>query len=227
MKLSENTKKILRNFCEINQSLYVKRGDTLRTISGMKNILAEASVSESFPRDFAIYDLGQFLGGLSAQIYEDPEFDFTADTYLGINDGHTKVKYFYCDPELITTPPEKSIEMPEVAASFEVTESQWTRIKKASNVYSLPDLCLEANGRELKLIVKDKKNDTSNTYAVIVGKTEKTFEYNFKMENIRIIDGKYKVYVTENLLSKWVLDTDIVNSPLRLTYYIAMEPDLV
>ena len=47
------------------------------------------------------------------------------------------------------------------------------------------------------------------------------------MENIRIIDGKYKVYVTENLLSKWVLDTDIVNSPLRLTYYIAMEPDLV
>ncbi len=227
MKLSENTKTILRNFCEINQSLYVQRGNTLRTISGMKNILAEATVSESFPRDFAIYDLGQFLGGLSSQIYEDPEFDFTADTYLLIKDAHTKVKYFYCDPDLITTPPDKAIEMPEVAASFEVTESQWTRIKKASNVYSLPDLCLEADGRELKLIVRDKKNDTSNTYSVIVGKTDKTFEYNFKMENIRIIAGTYKVYVTDNLLSKWVLDTDIVNSPLRLTYYIAMEPDLV
>ena len=221
MKLSENTKTILRNFCEINQSLYVKEGNTLRTISGMKNILAEAKVPESFPRDFALYDLGQFLGGLSAQIYEDPEFDFTADTYLGINDGHTKVKYFYCDPSLIVAPPEKSIEMPEVAATFDVTLNQWTRIKKASNVYSLPDLCLEANGTELKLIVRDKKNDTSNTYAVVVGQTDKEFEYNFKMENVRIIPGNYRVEVTENLLSKWT------NNNGDLLYYIAMEPDQV
>jgi|TARA_B100000287_G_scaffold434534_1_gene499252 hypothetical protein len=223
MKLSENTKKILRNFCEINQSLYVKQGNTIRTISGMKNILAEATVPEEFPRDFAIYDLGQFLGGLSSQIYEDPEFDFGKETYLGINDGHTKVKYFYCDPSLITAPPEKSIEMPEVVATFSLNESQWQRIKKAANVYSLPDLVLTGHGTEIRLTAKDKKNDTSNTYSLLVGEGVDVvdFEYSFKMENIRIIDGSYRVEVTANLLSKWTSNSD------DLVYYIAMEPDQV
>ena len=223
MKLSDRTINLLKNFASINQSILFKQGNQLRTISVMKNILAEAKVPESFPRDFALYDLGQFLGGLSAQIYEDPEFDFTADTYLGINDGHTKVKYFYCDPSLIVAPPEKSIEMPEVVATFSLNESQWQRIKKAANVYSLPDLVLSGHGTEIRLTAKDKKNDTSNTYSLLVGEGVDVadFEYSFKMENIRIIDGSYRVEVTGNLISKWTSNSD------DLLYYIAMEPDQV
>ena len=64
MKLSSNTTNILKNFSQINQSILIKEGNKLKTISVMKNILAEAEVEEEFEKDFAIYDLNQFLSGL-------------------------------------------------------------------------------------------------------------------------------------------------------------------
>ena len=61
MKLSEKTLSLLKNFGSINQSILFKEGNKLRTISVMKNILAEAEIAEDIPQDFGIYDLNQFL----------------------------------------------------------------------------------------------------------------------------------------------------------------------
>ena len=110
MKLSEKTLNILKNFSSINQSILVKQGNKLRTISVAKNILAEAEIKEEFPRDFAIYDLNQFLNGLS--LHQDPEMDFSPDSYLSIREGKRRVKYFYADTNVIISPPEKSIQLP-------------------------------------------------------------------------------------------------------------------
>ena len=66
MKLSESTVNLLKNFSSINQSILFKAGNKLRTISVMKNILVEANVAEEFDKDFGIYDLNQFLNGLSS-----------------------------------------------------------------------------------------------------------------------------------------------------------------
>ena len=52
MKLSDKTISLLKNFSSINQSILVKEGNKLRTISVMKNILAEATVTEEFSKDF-------------------------------------------------------------------------------------------------------------------------------------------------------------------------------
>ena len=46
MKLSDKTLKVLQNFTTINQSLSFKEGRKLRTISVMKNVLAEAEIEE-------------------------------------------------------------------------------------------------------------------------------------------------------------------------------------
>ena len=75
MKLSDSTLTVLKNFAGINNSILVKEGSQLRTISVAKNILAEAEIPEDFPRDVAIYDLNQFLNGLS--LHQDPNLDFT------------------------------------------------------------------------------------------------------------------------------------------------------
>ena len=64
MKLSSNTTNILKNFSQINQSILIKEGNKLKTISVMKNNLAEAEVEEEYEKDIAIYDLNQFLSGL-------------------------------------------------------------------------------------------------------------------------------------------------------------------
>ena len=118
MKLSDNTLNILKNFAGINNSILVKQGNKLRTISMAKNILAEADISEEFPRDFAIYDLNQFLNGLRSA-HQDPDLDFNQDTYLSIKEGKRRVKYFFADPNVITSPPEKDITLPSEDVAFQ------------------------------------------------------------------------------------------------------------
>ena len=217
MNLSDNTLGILKNFAGINNSILVKKGNQLRTISVAKNILAEAEIPEDFPRDVAIYDLNQFLNGLS--LHQDPDLDFSEETHLTIREGRRKVKYFFADPQVIIAPPEKEISLPSQDACFQLDSNSLEKLLKAAAVYQLPDLAVVGGNGVVKLIVRDKKNDTSNEYAVTVGETDKSFTFNFKVENIRIIPGSYDVIVSSKLLSKFT------NSKLNLTYYIALEPD--
>jgi len=217
MKLSDSTLTILKNFAGINNSILVKEGKRLRTISVAKNILAEAEIKENFPKDFAIYDLNQFLNGLS--LHQDPDLDFNQDSYLSIKEGKRRVKYFFADPNVIISPPEKDITLPSEDISFQLDSASLEKLVKAAQVYQLPDLSAIGEAGVIKLVVHDKKNDTSNHYAIVVGETEKEFSFNFKVENIKIIPGAYDVVVSSKLLSKFT------NTKYNLTYYIALEPD--
>jgi hypothetical protein len=217
MKLSDKTLTILKNFAGINNSILVKQGTQLRTISVAKNILAEADIKEEFPRDFAIYDLNQFLNGLS--LHQDPDLDFTNESYLTIREGKRRVRYFFADPNVIISPPDKDIQLPSEDVSFQLDSTSLEKLLKAAAVYQLPDFCVVGEAGVVKLVVRDKKNDTSNEYSIIVGETDKEFTFNFKVENIKIIPGPYDVVVSSKLLSQFT------NSQYNLKYYIALEPD--
>lgn len=217
MKLSDNTLTILKNFAGINNSILVKQGTKLRTISVAKNILAEAEIKEDFPRDFAVYDLNQFLNGLS--LHQDPDLDFTESSYLSIREGKRRVKYFYADPNVIISPPEKEISLPSEDVTFQLDTTSLEKLLKAAAVYQLPDFSAIGEAGVIKLVVRDKKNDTSNEYAIVVGETDKEFIFNFKVENIKIIPGAYDVVVSSKLLSQFT------NTQYNLKYYIALEPD--
>ena len=217
MKLSDKTLSVLKNFSSINQSILFKEGNKLRTISVMKNILAEATVTEDFSKDFGIYDLNQFLNGLS--LHASPELDFGNEGYVVIREGKMRSKYFFADPNVIVTPPEKAINLPSEDVCFELSTDQLDKLLKAAAVYQLPDLCAVGEAGVIKLVVRDKKNDTSIEYAEVVGETDKEFTFNFKIENIKIIPGAYDVVVSSKLLSKFT------NSNHDLKYYIALEPD--
>ena len=217
MNLCDNTLGILKNFAGINNSIHVKQGTQLRTISVAKNILAEAQIDEEFPRDFGIYDLNQFLNGLS--LHQDPEMDFSPESYLNIREGKRRVKYFYADPAVIISPPEKEITLPSEDVHFQLDSVTLEKLLKAAAVYQLPDLSAVGDAGVIKLVVSDKKNDTSNEFAVVVGETDKVFSFNFKVENIKIIPGAYDVIVSQKLLSKFT------NTSCDLKYYIALEPD--
>ncbi len=217
MKLSDSTLTVLKNFAGINNSILVKQGSKLRTISVAKNILAEADISEDFPKDVAIYDLNQFLNGLS--LHQDPNLDFTEESYLTIREGKRRVKYFYADPQVIISPPEKEISLPTEDVCFQLESVTLEKLLKAAAVYQLPDLAAVGENGVVKLVVRDKKNDTSNEFAVVVGETDKDFTFNFKVENIKIIPGAYDVVISSKLLAKFT------NSSYNLIYYIALEPD--
>ena len=218
MKLSEKTLALLKNFSTINQSILFKKGNTLRTMSVMKNILAEADIEEEIPQDFAIYDLVQFLNGID--LYENHELDFKNESHLFIRGGkNNRTKYFFADPSVIVAPPEKTLTLPSEDVCFTFDNNQLISILKASAIYGLPDLSAVGEAGVVKLVVRDKKNDTSNEFAINVGETDREFSFNFKVENIKILAGSYNVVISEKLLSRFV------NENYNLTYFIALEPD--
>ncbi len=217
MKLSDKTLSVLKNFSSINQSILFKQGNKLRTISVMKNILAEASVTEDLPKDFGIYDLNQFLNNLG--LYQSPELDFQNDGYVVIKEGKSRSKYFFADPNVIITPPEKEIVLPSEDVCFELSTQVLDKLLKAASVLQLPDISAVGENGVVKLVVRDKKNDTSNAHEEVVGETSSEFVFNFKVENIKILPGTYEVVVSQKLLSRFQSKNH------DLCYYIALEPD--
>ena len=217
MKLSDKTLSVLKNFSTINQSILFKKGNRLRTISVMKNILAEATIAEELPQDFGIYDLGQFLNGMG--LHQSPELDFKNEGHVVIREGKMRSKYFFADPNVIITPPEKPITLPSEDVSFELSTDQLDKLLKAAAIYQLPDLSVVGGEGVVKVLVRDKKNDTSNDFSIAVGETDATFSFNFKVENIKILPGTYDVVVSQKLLSRFTAKN------YDLTYYIALEPD--
>ena len=217
MKLSDKTLTLLKNFSSINQSILFKQGNCLKTISVMKNILAEAKIEEEIPKDFGIYDLNQFLNGLN--LHKNAELDFQNDSYVVIKEGKSRSKYFFADPNVIVTPPDKDIALPSEDVCFLLDTKELDKLLKASSVYQLPDLSVVGESGVVKLVVRDKKNDTSNEFSVIVGETNEVFTFNFKVENIKILPGNYEVVISSKLLSRFK------NTGFDVTYWIALEPD--
>ena len=130
-----------------------------------------------------------------------------------------RTKYFFADANVIITPPEKPITLPSEDVTFDLSTDQLDKLLKAAAVYQLPDLSAVGENGVVKLVVRDKKNDTSNDFAITVGETGSTFSFNFKVENIKILPGTYDVVVSQKLLSRFTSKNH------DLTYYIALEPD--
>ena len=140
MKLSKHTLSMLKNFSDINMSIEIKEGNILRTVSVQKNILAQAELEDSFPQDFAIYELNRFLGAVS--LFDDPEFRFNGKS-ANIGTTRHSVDYVYCDPSMIVTPPENNITFPDPEVKFTLSQDALSQIMKASNVLGTPEIAIE------------------------------------------------------------------------------------
>ena len=218
--LSEQTLDVLKNFSSINSSIVFREGSTVRTISNAENILAKFTGEEFFPTDFAIYDLSQFLGGLS--LFNDPQLEFTSKDFVNIKGGRNSAKYYFSDPEItLKSAPERNVNFPGADIQFNLTSDDLLSLRKASAVYGLPDLTIysEEGSNDIKIILRDKENDTSNTYDITVsGNSTGTFSLDLKIDNIRVLPGDYTVKVSKSLISEWK------HSTINLTYYVALEP---
>ena len=216
MKISTNTRDVLKNFSTINSGIRVKQGNKIETISNMKNILAVATISEEFPKNFAIYNLPEFLGATS--LLEDPDFQFN-DASLSIADDSSSLSYFYASEGMVVAP-DKIITMPDADISFDISTQLLSDLNKAASVLGVNDLVLESDGTKVTLTVKDKKNTTSNTFSRTVGEGNgDTYTMYFKIENLKVLEGSYAVQVSSKGISHFQ------NKDIELEYFIALEPD--
>ena len=218
MKLSKHTLSMLKNFSDINMSIEIKEGNILRTVSVQKNILAQAELEDSFPQDFAIYELNRFLGAVS--LFDDPEFTFNGKS---TNIGTTKhsVDYVYCDPSMIVTPPENNITFPDPEVKFTLSQDALSQIMKASNVLGTPEIAIEGGPHPndvIRIKALDVNNDSTDTFKVVLDeKSEHTFMFVFKTENMKMIPGNYDVEISSKGISHFTLQGQ------KLQYWIATE----
>ena len=218
MKISNETRSILKNFSTINSGIKVESGQQLKTISNMKNIFAVANVSDSFGQEFSIYNLSEFLGATS--LLENPEFNFN-ESSVSISDTDSSMTYFYASEGMVASP-EKMITMPDAEIKIDLSSSLLDELQKAASVLGVSDLQLVSDGTKVSLVVTDKKNTTSNTFSRTVGEGNGvSFTMNFKIENLKILDGNYEVFVSSKGISNFK------NKDIDLEYFIALEPDSV
>ncbi len=216
MFLSPETVSILKNFSTINQSVLIKPGKRLRSMSVMKNVLSEADIVEEFDRQVAIYDLSQFLNCLS--LIPGGELKLM-DDYIKITDGTNSIDYRYADPSVITAPPEKELKLPSEDVCVVLTEDQLDRAKKSAAVLQIPDVSLIGDGEKIYLTVRDKKNSGSNSYSIEVGEANTVFQFNLKVENLRMVASDYDVIISSKGMAKFT------SHSRSLVYYVATEPD--
>ena len=217
MKLSEQTVSILKNFSTINQNLVIKEGSEISTMSAMKNIVSKSEVEETFPVEFAIYDLNEFLSAMS--LFTNPDLDFN-DNFVVITESGSKgrnLKYWYSEPSVVTTP-SREVTMPSVDVEFPMNSGILSEVQKAAAVIGAPDMVLEDD----ELRVTDKKNDTANSYSTSLdtkSDDDASYKFWFKVENLKLLPGDYDVQVSEKRISHFQ------NKKTPIEYWIALEPE--
>jgi hypothetical protein len=218
MNLSTDTISVLKNFSDINQNILIKPGNKVQTISTMKNILAEAEITEKFDSEFAIYDLPEFLR--SVELFETPELKFNGGSNVTIADSKTKqaVKYFFADKSVIVAP-KKQINMPDKHVTFTLKKDLFSKLMKGATTLNLPDIAVKGDGSKIKIVATDKKNKSSNEYSLDIGETDKKFTAFFKAENFKQVVDDYDVAISEQKISHFV------NRNKSIQYWIALEPD--
>ena len=213
MKLSEQTVSLLKNFASINQNLQFKSGNKLSTISAQKNILVNAEIPETFPSDFAIYDLNKMLGVMN--LFPDPEMEI-GDKTMKIGG---KVDYMFADPTMIVSPPEKELTFPEAEIKFTLTNAEFNQTIKAATLLGLPHICVEGKDGKINLVATDVHNSSSDEYRSELGETGMVFNMVFKIENLKLYAVDYDVELTSKGISKFS------HTSSNLKYFIATESD--
>ena len=217
MELTNNTMNVLRNFSGINQNLMIREGNTIKTISEAKNVLATAVVEEQFPQPFGIYDLNEFIGVMG--LVDQPRLKFEDESVtIGDSTGRSKVRYFYSPEETLTTP-QKDINMPEAEVSFVLDNDTLNKVKKAASTLGHSELSVSVKAGSLCLSVVESQNSTSNAFSIDIDGEYTTENFNFIMNiaNLKMIPGDYDVSMSSKFITRFK------HKEMNVQYWIALE----
>lgn len=224
MNISKRTLDVLKNFSTINNSIVVKPGSVLSTVTPAKNILATVEVDETFDVEFGIYDLSRFLGVLS--LIDNPTLEF-GEKMVTINGDRNSIRYPYVATSQVLQPPSESIKLPSVDVSFELKNSDIEKILKVASVMGLPYLSFLGDGKKVYLRalhienIKDTDNQTANVSVIELGETDKVFNAVFKAEYFRLLPSDYQVELCSAGIAKFAGGK--VDDSERIKYWIALE----
>lgn len=217
MKLSDNTVTVLKNFASINPNFKTKGGNVIHTISGAKNVLAKATISEQFPSPFAIYDLGALLSVIN--LYDDPELNVLETELVISNDKGMTTHYSLCSESLFQV---KEInKVPPAVVDVTIKKDQFEQISKFAAALSAADITFVGKkGKNIKIVIADKANPASHKQEFTLPDTaDADFKFFLKVSNLNLLPGDYTVSFAEKAISRFK------NNNMEVEYFIALEAD--
>jgi hypothetical protein len=222
MKFGSETISLLKNFASINTNIVFKQGDCVSTISNAKNIFAKATIKETIPIEFAIYDLNSMLAILTLMDNQEVEF---ADKCMVVTSSAGKFEYYYSSPEIVTAAPDNEIQHVGVY-SFKLTAEDVQMIMKAAAITGAPTISVTCKNQAVTLSVSDRKNDTAANFKKQLGTSLEDFDIFIAVENLKVINDAYDVTVakTANGKAKFLY---LKHESKQLQYWIAAEPGSV
>ena len=210
MKLSKQTLAILKNFSMINQSIVIKPGSKLETISNVKDVFADATIEEIFDKQVSIYDLNELLGVIS--LFEDPEISLE-DSYLLLTQGKTSQKYYYADASIITCPPDKGVTLPSEEINLSIDRNTLSMIVRAAAINNASDLTFTNNG----ITVHDKAVPNSNMFTVETPQTNDTYNLSISVDKLKMVPDDYEIAICSKGLAKFTGN--------YINYFVALQPE--
>lgn len=221
MKVSNKTVSLLQSFAQISPNLLVKPGNKMATRNAVNSIQARAVVEETFPQQFAIYDLNQLLSLLSVSQNPDVEFGEKSLTIRSENGG--EIEYFYADESLVTAPNENPPQLEDVY-TFKLTASDIQTIVKTASIVSATMLNIVSEKGKVTLSVNDPKNSTSNSYKKPLGEADFSFNVKMAIDSFKVVAGEYNVRVAHAVAKTGkVLVFFFESTSSDLTYLIAAD----
>jgi hypothetical protein len=217
MKLTKDTLDVLKNFSTINSGIEFKKGNTIKTMSSGKTVLAKANLKDEFPQDFCIYDLNQFLSVHG--LFDNTEIEFEGDKNVIFKSGPKKsTKYRMTAKEMIVTPPEKELSIPSVDVAFTLTKEDFSDLLKSASVLQSPHIAVESKGDKICLTTFNAKDDAAHTNSIEVAEGNgKNFKMVFLTDNLKMIPGSYNVEISSKGLASFK------NQNVDIEYWVATE----
>lgn len=203
MKLSELTLTALKNFATINESIILRPGSVIRTMSTEEHIFAEVEVDDVFPVEFGIYDLNNFLGNID--VLNNPDLNFT-EKVVHMDDGAIALSYYGAKSTSLITAPEagKRINLKSPDATFDLTKDIFQKMMKIASMNKLAYLGVVGENGLIKIKTYDKKNPDSNNAYTPVGNFEgDDFTALFKVEHLKMLPDDYVVEMKNGVFAKF------------------------
>ena len=151
---------------------------------------------------------------------DDPSFEFDDKqaTIVG-NKGRSKIKYRFTPANMIVTPPEKALTMPDAEIKFDLTAEDFEWVMRAAGVLASPQIAIESDGKKVSIVTLDLANDSAHTDALEIAEGNgNKYKMVFKTENItKIMSGSYEVSISSKGISHFK------NKNLPLQYWITTE----
>jgi hypothetical protein len=202
MKLSEQTIAILKNFATINSSIKFVAGNEIRTISQGGEMVAVAKVAETFPQDFAIYDLSRFIA--CANLLGEPTLEFS-ENFVVLSGENNSIRYGYTDPTLFDGANyTKLYAISNQIAEIEISQLKLQKIRQSASVLGSPNISVIGDGAGVNLIAHDLKNKSSDRYKVAVGSCGAKFTVNYRLEDFKMISDDYDLKISDGIITKFV-----------------------